>query len=163
LFDLLETAKQIRKYSDIEFYLAGKGELEDKLKNRIKKDNLYNVKLLGSFKHEELLKIYQKATLFIFPSYYEGFPTVVLEAMSCGLPVLVTDIEAHKTFIEDGKNGIFIKKGSAEDATKKIELILNNSDLRDKLGKNARKTIEEKFTWDKISLKFEKIYNLTIS
>ena len=43
LFDLLETAKQIRKYSDIEFYLAGKGELENKLKNRIKKDNLYNV------------------------------------------------------------------------------------------------------------------------
>ena len=42
--------------------------------------------------------------------------------MSCGLPVLVTDIEAHKNFIEDGKNGIFIKKGSPEDATKKIEL-----------------------------------------
>lgn len=158
LFDLLETAKKIRKNYNIKFYLVGKGELEKKLKKEIKKENLTNVRLLGSFKHNELVEIYKKADLFLFLSYYEGFPTVVLEAMSSGLPVLVSDIEAHTNFLVDFENGILIKKGSAEDASQKISLLLNNPDLKYKLGKNARKTVEENFTWKKISEKFEGKY-----
>lgn len=162
LFDLLETAKQINN-PEIKFYLAGKGELENKLKKRIKDENINNIKLLGSLKHEELIKIYQNALIFFFPSYYEGFPTVVLEAMACGLPVIVSDIESHKNFIEDKKNGFLAKKGSPKDATQKIEILLNNAKLRDKLGKNARRVVEENFTWDIIGQKFEAIYNNVIS
>lgn len=158
LFDLLKIAKEIGKDYDVRFYLVGKGELGKKLKKEIKKENLNNVKLLGGLSHDKLVKIYQKANLFLFPSYYEGFPTVVLEAMSSGLPVLVSDIEAHKNFITDGKNGILIEKGSVIDASQKITFLLNNTDLMDKLGKNARKTIEMKFTWNKISRIFEEKY-----
>ncbi len=164
LFDLLKIAKEIVKDHDIHFCLVGKGELEKKLKKIIKKEKLdNNVKLLGSLKHDELIKIYQKAKLFLFPSYYEGFPTVVLEAMSSGVPVLVSDIEAHKNFITDGKDGILIKKGSIDDASQKISYLLNNPDLMDKLGKNARITIEMKFSWNEISKIFEEIYFKTVN
>lgn len=158
LFDLLETAKKISKDYDIKFYFVGKGELEKKLKKEVRKENLTNVKFLGSLKHEELVEIYKKADLFLFLSYYEGFPTVVLEAMSSGLPVLVSDIEAHKNFLVNFENGVLIKKGSPDDASQKISLVLNNPDLKDRLGKKARKTVEEKFTWNMISRKFEETY-----
>lgn len=163
LFELIDTAKQIDNHN-IKFYLAGKGELEEKIKEKILKENLEaKVKLLGNLKHDELVNVYQKATMFLFLSYYEGFPTVVLEAMSSGLPVLVSDIEAHKNFIENGKNGILVEKGSSKDAAEKIQILLNDDDLKSKLGTNARKTVENKFTWDKISHKFEKIYKDLIS
>lgn len=163
LFDLLKIAKEIGKDHNIQFCLVGKGELEKKLKKKIKKEKLVNVELLGSLKHDELIKVYQKAKLFLFPSYYEGFPTVVLEAMSSGVPVLVSDIEAHKNFITDGKDGILIQKGSIDDASQKISYLLNNPDLMDKLGKNARITIEMKFTWNENSKIFEEIYFKTVN
>ena len=158
LFELLDAAKKTVN-SNIKFYLVGKGELEKKLKERIIKEDLgAKVKLLGKLSHDELVEIYQNATIFLFLSYYEGFPTVVLEAMSSGLPVLVSDIEAHNNFIEDGKNGILVEKGSSDDVAKKIEILLNDVNLRTQLGNNARKSIEKKFTWDILSKKFEKIY-----
>lgn len=158
LFELLDTAKQVDD-PDIKFYIVGTGELEKKIRESIKKENLgMKVKLLGNLKHDELVNIYQKASIFLFLSYYEGFPTVVLEAMSSGLPVVVSDIEAHKSFIENGKNGILVKKGSSKDAAEKINILLNDVNLRAELGSNARKTVEEKFTWDRISQNFERIY-----
>ncbi len=163
LFDLLEIAEQICQKYDIKFYLVGKGELEKKIKKKIMKNGLKKkIRLLGNLTHDELVNVYQNASLFLFLSYYEGFPTVVLEAMSSGLPVLISDIESHKTFIENGKNGILIKKGSSNDAIEKIDILLNNADLRASLGKNARKTVEERFTWDKISQNFEEIYRNAI-
>lgn len=159
LFDLIEIAKKINEKHDIKFYLVGKGELEKALQEKIQKENLKDyVKILGQIEHDQLVQMYQKAIFFIFPSYYEGFPTVVLEAMSSGLPVLASDIDAHKYFIDNFKNGILIKKGSIEDATEKIEILLNNENLRKELGKNARKTVEEKYTSDIIIQKFQKIY-----
>jgi glycosyltransferase involved in cell wall biosynthesis len=159
LFELLNSAKQICNKYDVKFYIVGKGELEKKLKEKLITEGLEkNVKLLGSLNHDKLINIYQKASIFLFLSKYEGFPTVVLEAMSSGLPVLVSDIDAHKNFIENCKNGILIKKGSTNDAVKKISLLLDDENLRNTLGKNARKTVEEKFTWDIISHKFEKVY-----
>lgn len=156
LFDLLESAKIIGK--NYEFRLVGKGELENKLQSEIKKQNLSNVKVLGSFKHLELVKIYQKASIFLFPSHYEGFPTVVLEAMSSGLPVIVSDIPAHKAFIEDEINGIIVKKGSPREISEKIIHLDNQRELRYKIGYEARKTVQNKFSWKIISENFEKTY-----
>lgn len=158
LFELLETAKEVNRNHDITFYIVGKGELEKKLKKKIEKENISNVKLLGSYDHKKLLKIYQNASMFVFLSFYEGFPTVVLEAMSCGLAVLASDIAAHKMFIENGYNGILVKKGNPKDVSKKIGLLLNNLDFKEYLAKNARKTVIEEYTWDKLCNEYERLY-----
>lgn len=159
LNDLLESAMQICKQYDLKLFIVGKGELEKSLKNLVKSENLEKyVKFLGRIEQEELVKIYQNASIFVFPSHYEGFPTVVLEAMSSGLPVVASDISAHKDFIEDGVNGFLVKKGSPVEITEKIILLNNNQNLRNQIGANARKTVEEKFTWDIISDRYERIY-----
>lgn len=158
LFELLDTVKQINN-PNIKFFIVGSGELEKKIKSKIIKENLETkVKLLGRLKHKKLVEIYQKASIFLFLSYYEGCPTVVLEAMSTGLPVIVSDIEAHKNLIKDGQNGFLIKNGSSKEAAKKINILYNDPNLREIIGKNSRKTIEQKFTWDIISQKFDSIY-----
>ena len=154
ILDLIEASKLV----DNKIVIVGEGPLRPYIEKFIKKNDVKNVKLIGHISGENLVNLYQNASMFVFPSHYEGLPTVVLEAMSCGLPVIVSDIPAHKYFIKDRKNGIFTQRGSPEDIAKKINVLNENKILVKELGKNARKTIEKKFTWDKICRNFEEIY-----
>lgn len=158
LFDLIDAAENF-KNKDIKFFLVGNGELKGKLKKIIAKKGLEEVIILkGQFKNEDLVEIYQKAMAFVFPSHYEGFPTVVLEAMSSGLPVILSDINAHKSILNDSE-GLFFQKGSSEDLTSQIRLIMNNPELKKTLGSNSRKKVISKYTWENISKKYISIFN----
>lgn len=154
--DLIEASILLKKLQ-IKLLVAGKGPLKKNFEREIAKNTL-NVKLLGQVSGKNLIKLYQNAFIFVFPSHYEGLPTVVLEAMSCGLPLLLADISAYKDFIINNFNGLYAQKGNPEDFVNKIRILLEDDDLREKLGENARNTIENNFTWDIVSGKFEKIY-----
>lgn len=156
ILDLMKASRFLDK--DLKIIIAGKGPLERNIKNFIRKKNIHNIKLIGYVSGEKLVNLYQNASMFIFPSHYEGLPTVLLEAMSCGIPVIVSNIPAHRNLIKNGKNGILIEKGSFEDIIMKINMLNRDKSLRERLGNNARKTIEKSFTWDIISQKFENIY-----
>ena len=78
--------------------------------------------------------------------------------MSCELPVVLSDIPSHRSFIKNQYNGLFFKKSSGEDLARKLEILIKNKKLQNNLGFNARNTVKEKFTWDKICNEYLKIY-----
>jgi glycosyltransferase involved in cell wall biosynthesis len=160
LFDLVECGKQIsNKRSDLSFIIAGTGKDLKKLKNKIKKENLQDMfKFLGQVDKDKLLKLYQNATLFVFPSYHEGLPGVLLEAMSCGLPIIATDVRGNRDLISHEENGILIPIQDSKKMAEKINILLENKKLREQLGKNARKTIVEKYTWNNVYNNYLKCY-----
>jgi len=163
LFDLLESAKQICQNYDIIFVLVGKGELEGKLKKIIREEKLEDkVVLLGHVGREKLIRLYQNAMVFLISSYYEGLPTVLLEAMACGLPVVATAVSGCVDVVEHRYNGLLIPPKSPEKMTEAITILLEDEELRDMLGKNARKTIEERYTWDSVADRMEKCYKLAV-
>jgi len=150
LFDLVECGRYLFKdRSDINFVIAGKGRDLKKLKNKTKnfgfKDKFI---FLGQVEKDSLVKLYQNATLFVFPSYHEGLPSVVLEAMSCGLPILATDVRGNRDLITNGKNGILVPPREPKKLSDEINRLLDDAKLRDYLGKNERETIVEKYSWD---------------
>lgn len=152
LFDLFEAAKQVCRKYNTKFILAGKGELERRLREKVNKEGLQDKFLfLGHVNRKELVRLYQNATIFVLPSHYEGLPTVLLEAMACGLPVVATDVSGNKEVVEDGKNGLLVPPKSPHMMAEAISTLIEDEELRMKLGKNARKTIEEKFTWDVVT------------
>ncbi|ASJ03590.1 hypothetical protein A3L09_10140 [Thermococcus profundus] len=164
VIDLLKAAQVLRNdLGYVKILIVGKGPLYNNIKVAITRNNLDNVKLLGHIPWERLLWLYRNAEVFVFPSHYEGLPTVVLEAMSSGLPVVASDIPAHRDVIVTGYNGLLSKKGSPESIAENILTVLEDEKLKKKLEKNARKTIERKFTWNKISRKFERIYESATS
>lgn len=164
LIDLIKAAQILKdNIRTIKILIVGTGPLYEYIRAIIRKNDLNNIELTGYVPWKRLLWLYRNAEIFVFPSHYEGLPTVVLEAMACGLPVVASDISAHRDVIINGYNGLLSKKGSPDSIAENILTLIENEKLQRKLGKNARKTIEEKFTWDKIGKKFERIYRQTIS
>ena len=90
--------------------------------------------------------------VFVFPSYREGFPNGVMQAGAMELPCIVTDINGCNEIIEEGVNGLIIPPRNKEQLQAKMQLLLENSDLRNRLKQNARQMIssryEQKALWE---------------
>lgn len=164
LFDFIECGKYIcKKYDDVSFFIPGKGTLLNELKEIVKKFGLQEkFKFLGYLDKEELIRTYQNATIYVMPSHYEGLPTVLLEAMSCGLPVVATSVSGNRDVISHENDGILVPSKSPKDISNAISILLDDPKMSRRLGNNARKKIEEKYTWDIISNNFLNLYNLII-
>jgi glycosyltransferase involved in cell wall biosynthesis len=91
---------------------------------------------------QEPEKYYHDASLLVFPSLTEGFGRVTLEAMACGIPVITT--ENARGIVEDGKTGFVVPIRSAEQIREKIEFLYHNPEIREQMGREARKAVEQK-------------------
>ena len=99
--------------------------------------------------------------IFVFPSYREGFPNVVMQAGAMELPCIVTDINGCNEIIEDGVNGLIIPSKNKEQLQAKMQLLLENSGLRNQLKQNARRMItsryEQKKVWEALLEEYKRL------
>jgi glycosyltransferase involved in cell wall biosynthesis len=124
--------------------IAGEGPEEHKLKDLAR--NLgANVQFCGALNSGEVTQILRKGKAFALLSDYEGQSFALLHAMSLGIPPVVSDIEGNTQVVVDGFNGIVIDLKSQEMLTKKLEELLQSTELQRKLGANAKRTIELDF------------------
>jgi len=157
LFNLIDAADKLKNIN-IKFYLVGDGELKNRINKLIVKKSLQDkVFIRGQMNHDKLVEIYQKALGLIFPSHYEGFPTVVLEAMACELPIVLSNISAHKSILNDNE-ALFFQKGDVDNLALKIKLLIDDLQLRDKLGHNCREKVIQRYTWEKISSQYVSLF-----
>lgn len=158
VIDLIKKLNTERSQLNKRFKLLmiGDGELKDKILEEIQRKNLRDlIKVLApSFEIERYLNVID---CYVLPSYWEGMPYGVLEAMSCGLPVVVSNIPNMNEIIENGFNG-FCENLKLEDFAKRILQLADDEKLYSKIGLNARKTIEEKFNIDRQIQELYKIY-----
>ncbi|MBU1122178.1 MAG: glycosyltransferase family 4 protein, partial [Candidatus Omnitrophica bacterium] len=169
----------IKENRDIHFFIAGgiidrerniffsqngeRIEFNDvnKIIHDIKYDKLINqqITFLNEIKNMKRKRdIFSRSDIFVLPSYSEGCPMVVLEAMASGLPVVVTPVGALPEIIEEGKNGFFVKIGDPISLKEKIILLANNIPLCREIGENNRRLIESKFTVETIIPQFQDVF-----
>jgi glycosyltransferase involved in cell wall biosynthesis len=160
LFDFVRCAELVsRAYPDVKFVIAGRGPLLRKLEESVKRVRLQKqIIFLGYVDKNKFIQVYQNATVHVVPSYYEGLPTVLLEAMSCGLPVVATDIGGNNEVITPEVNGFLVPPKCPEEMAKAINRLLDDASLRENIGRAARRTIEKYYTWDKIADNILKCY-----
>ena len=152
---LVKAAKDIAG----EIFIAGEGPEKQYLLNLIATKGLKNVHLLGHQTEEKMLKFYYRADIFVAPSVWdEPLGLTILEAMASRTPVIATRKGGIPLLVKNGYNGIFVEARNPKKIAKACNKLLENDELRKKMGENARKTIEEKFTWKKIALKFHRLY-----
>ena len=136
----------------------GDGSERALLEERARAWNLGRAVLfLGALPHEELISYYAMSDIFARPSRSEGLGSAFLEAMGAGVPVVATPVGGIVDFLKDHETGILVKPGDPESIANGIEELLAGSPLREKIIKNARALVIEKYLWVDIAKKMESI------
>ena len=112
---------------------------------------------------EDIAKLLNKSKIAILPSYREGFPKSLLEAASCGLPIIATDVPGCREICLDGYNGFLVKPKDEHSLEKTIMKLINNKKLIIQFGLNSRSLVEKNFNVDLISKNFADLYDQVIS
>jgi glycosyltransferase involved in cell wall biosynthesis len=109
------------------------------------------------------IELFQKAMVYILPSYGENLPYSLLEAMAVGSPVIATPVGAIPEIIEDGQNGFLIQPGDHTALAERIVNLLDDPELREKMSKENSKTIINRFLPDMAMTQISDIYQGIIS
>ncbi len=124
----------------VKLMVVGSGSLRGRLEE-IKKEKKLDVVFMGNLSQPVLVEELNKSEIFILPSFYEGSPKVLLEAMSCGVACIGTNVEGINSIIVDGVDGILSELDS-KSLNKAILKLIENKELCDKIGISARGKIE---------------------
>ncbi len=165
LATLVESAKFVcKQYPNTNFMLVGKGTIGDYLKKMASRLSLENnFHFVGHVSdRNKLLQYYQSSTVYVLPSYYEGLPTALLEAMSCGIPVVATNVEGSSEVINSGETGLLVSPRDPEKLAEAILKLLDNEELRKQVGLKAREHIKNNYDWEIITDRIEEIYKSAI-
>lgn len=136
---------------DAKLVVIGEGSLKSELQ-KVASDISVDVEWKGVVSQKDLPLELQKSDIFVLPSFSEGNPKSLLEAMSCGLACVGTRVPGIEAVIDNGVNGITCELNT-ESLRESIEMLLKNDDIKKQIGVEARKTIEERYSLDTI---FEK-------
>ena len=158
VFNFVKAIPEILKEGDgVKFLVGGDGQLRDKIEKYLDEEHFKDkVKLVGWIPHNKLPDYLNELKLLVLPSYTEGLPNVMLEAMVCGTPVLVTPVGAIPDVIKDGGTGFIMENNSPESIAENIIRVLNHPNL-DKIVKHARELVEKEFTYDAAVERYKKI------
>ncbi|OHC01215.1 MAG: hypothetical protein A3H23_10030 [Planctomycetes bacterium RIFCSPLOWO2_12_FULL_40_19] len=158
--------KVLSKTHNLEFIIAGKDEwnrYEDWCKNRYGEEYFTNVKFLGYVNNSELERLYKECDIFVAPSLYESFGLVYIEAMSYGKPVIGCNVGGATEIIDNSINGILVPPDDSHALTDAILKLVRNKDLRQSLGNNGRRKVENIFSISKMVRNTLEIYQKILS
>jgi glycosyltransferase involved in cell wall biosynthesis len=156
---LLQSIKLIKDL-DITFYLIGEGELKKKYIELAESLGIMDkVKFTGKVDDDLLLTHYRAADIFILPSTgVEFMPLVLIEAMACGTPVIVTRIHGPMEMVKEGYNGLIVEPRSSEDLSLSIRKMISDESKLVQMQHNARDEALRKYSWNNVMKMYAQEY-----
>ena len=148
-----------KRYAYITMTLAGDGSELKAVKEFMENRNVADVKIAGWLDGEKKMEAYENADIFLFPSYAEGMPNSLLEAMAYGLPVITKPVGGIKDFFRNGEMGYFIEGTDHEKIVEVCEMLIKDSKRRSDIGKFNREYAKENFIASNVCRRLETIYD----
>lgn len=157
LIDIWEMVQKNENFKEWKLHIVGDGILKEELLNKIKIKNLDNSIILLPF-NKNIEEEYLKASIYVMTSYFEGFPMVLVESMNYNIPSIAFDINTGPSdIIENKKSGFLIEDGNLEEFANKLQILMQNENLRKEFGKNAKEKIQKEFSKEVIMKKWDHI------
>jgi len=145
VFELVEAFVDVRQRVDCELMIVGEGDEKEerKLRDRIHRLGMEDhVSMPGYLSGSALSDAYRKASIFVLPSWSEGFPTVLAEAMDAGLPVVTTRIRGAADHLVAGENALFVEPRDVKALASAITMLVADPELRKRMASANRRRIE---------------------
>lgn len=145
IYDLLECIRdhKVEFQGKLQLYIGGNGEIEH-VKQLIKEYGIADITIFeGWVSGDKKIELLNKSDAYILPSYKEGLPISILEAMSYGMPIISTPVGGIPEIVSNGENGYLVEPGNKEDIYIAIISLLNDSDLRNRMGRISLSRVGE--------------------
>lgn len=158
-----DAVKELRGRFDVQWLVVGMGRGEAQVRQEAKDHGVDDVvQFLGM--RRDVPDLLAAFDCYVLPTLQEGFPNSVLEAMSAGCSIVVSDFPGNLEVVSDGVNGLVAPMGDSATLMHHIETLLTDSGLRTRLGTEARRHIEENFSIrrnvDKTAVLYERLWNM---
>lgn len=149
----------LEEVPDAHLYIGGRGPQLEILQDLSEKLGIADrVCFTGFLKHKQRNRIYHHSRVAVFPSLYEPFGIVALEAMTTNTPVIVGDVGGLSEIIRDGENGLKVKPGDEEELAEAIIRLLANKEFADHLSEQAYNEVMSVYNWDQIAQSTIEVY-----
>jgi glycosyltransferase involved in cell wall biosynthesis len=146
---LIEACARAR--GDFVVDIIGEGDQESNLRRLIARRGLSDrVRLAGAFPAREMASIYTTHDLFVSSAHHEYFGLAILEALTCGLPVIGVNKGGTSVTVQHGVNGLLVPQRDVDAMARAIETLVNDEDLRIRLARNARSSVLPHYSWEGI-------------
>lgn len=152
-------------HPELQLVIGGDGDQRERLAElAVELGISKQIRLPGRISWEDVPAFLAMGDLFVLPSVrdaagnVDGLPTVLLEAMALGKPVVATQIGGVPLVIEHGENGILCPPGNTSALEEAIAMLLENPSLQHKISQAARTSVEERFNWLEVAKQFEKLF-----
>jgi glycosyltransferase involved in cell wall biosynthesis len=159
--EFVDAARVLKqKVSNVRFVLVGNPDIDNPasiLEETIRAWEKENIVEWWGYQ-KEMVPIFQSTHIVCLPSYREGLPKVLIEAASCGLPIVSTDVPGCREIVRDDYNGILVPKGDFFSLSNALLRLIEDPDLRAKMGKRSRELVLDKFSSKHIIAKTLNIY-----
>jgi len=146
------------QHPNISMTIAGDGNALEEAKKFAAELKLEDIKFLGHIGEKDKIKVFQASHCYLFPSYHEGMPISVLEAMAFGLPVITRPVGALEDFFEDGFMGYWSNDKSPETFAILIKKLIDNPETRDKMSRYNHRYAMANFTPSSATAYLESVY-----
>lgn len=164
IFDLIEAiGKVASSRKGVKLFVGGNGEI-DRVRSEVNRLGLDGcVELLGWISGSQKDSLLAKADVFVLPSYNEGLPISILEAMSWGVPVISTTVGGIPELVREGCDGFLISPGDVSSLATRLEMLFDDRELRMKMGRFARQRVVDDYSCEKILPRLASLYSGLIS
>jgi glycosyltransferase involved in cell wall biosynthesis len=150
-------ARVLHQHPRVGFVLFGEGPLRAALSRAVADHGLENRFILAGFR-EDFEQYLPHFDVLVLPSFTEGLPNVVLEALAAGVPVVATDVGGTPEVVDEGVSGFLVAPGDSEALANKIVNIVTDDEVRRALGRRGKKRVQEHFTPAAQAAKYQEVF-----
>lgn len=152
--DLISACNELWNENDFDLVIVGDGPYRSELEDMVRLSCRKCAHFTGELSRPQVFEQLRKADIFVNPSYSEGLPTSVQEAMSCGLAIIATDVGGTREAVTHAVSGLLFRPHDVDWLSIHLDTLLRSEILRRTFGKRAREAVK-KFNWNEITRQYE--------